>query len=344
MDDSQLSTYEQLAARSPLNSDQHPAFIYVNTIRERGGNSNGVEGALTLATKVLTSGKTKDYLAINWSSMRFQHMMLLRTALQDYLYEKKGKEEMQELSRNTINHAMSIVRGVLKLSWQLGQMTVQDYSLAISVQGVKGSEIPAGRYVTSGEREACVNACARDEKDAGCRDAVIFMFACMLAMRREEIALLKYEWYNPSTSEIKVLGKGNKERMVPVSDNVLVAFNDWISIRGTSDGRLFNPINRGNNIQLRVGMSTTNVFNIIDRRRIEAGVIKFTPHDLRRSLISDLIDAGVDLVIISRLVGHNNVSTTAGYDRRPDARIRSALSNIHMPYTSRIPQGQGRGQ
>jgi len=83
MDNSLLSTYEQLAARTQLAPDQHPAFIYVKTIRDRNGSYKGMEGALTLATKVLTSGKTDDYLAINWSSMRFQHMMLLRTALED---------------------------------------------------------------------------------------------------------------------------------------------------------------------------------------------------------------------------------------------------------------------
>lgn len=121
---------------------------------------------------------------------------------------------------------------------------------------------------------------------------------------------MKYEWYNASTNEIKVLGKGNKERMVPIADNVLVAFNDGITIRGTSCGSLFNPINKVNNLKLRVGISSTSIFNIIDRRRIEAGVSKYTPHDLRRSLISDLIDAGVDLVIISKLVGHNNISAT----------------------------------
>lgn len=125
-----------------------------------------MEGALTLATKVLTSGKTDDYLAINWSSMRFQHMMLLQTPLEVYLYIKKGK------------------------------------------------------------------------------------------------------------NEIKVLGKGNKERMVPIADNVLVAFNDWINIRGKSDGSLFNPINKGDNLKMRVGISSTKIFNIIDRRRIEADVSK----------------------------------------------------------------------
>lgn len=133
-----------------------------------------------MATKVLTSGKTDDYLAINWSSMRFQHMMLLRTALEEYLYIKKGKREPQELGRNTINHALSIVRGVLKLSRQLGHMSVQDYSLAVSVQGVKGSEVPAGRYVTPGERGLCNSMCERYEGCwlPGCGDLHVCLFAC----------------------------------------------------------------------------------------------------------------------------------------------------------------------
>ncbi|MBA3075732.1 MAG: site-specific integrase [Anaerolineae bacterium] len=71
---------------------------------------------------------------------------------------------------------------------------------------------------------------------------------------------------------------------------------------------------------------------------------KFTPHDLRRSMIIDLIDVGVDLVNISRLVGHNNINTTAVYDRRLDARIQSTWGNIHIAYLSRFLERQGRGQ
>jgi len=51
----------------------------------------------------------------------------------------------------------------------------------------------------------------------------------------------------------------------------------------------------------------------VQKRHLEVGIVEFTPHDLRRSHISDLLDEGVDLVVIARQVGHSSVQTTAAY-------------------------------
>ncbi len=91
----------------------------------------------------------------------------------------------------------------------------------------------------------------------------------------------------------------------------LVAFNDWITIRVKTSGPLSNSINKGNNM-LRVGITSTGTLIIINRRRKQGGVDKFSPHDLRRSLIGDRIDMDIDLVVISQLVGHSSINATVG--------------------------------
>ena len=83
-------------------------------------------------------------------------------------------------------------------------------------------------------------------------------------------------------------------------------------------------------------LSDQAIYTILQKRGEEAGLSVFAPHDMRRTFAGDLMDAGVDLVTVQKLMGHSDANTTAGYDRRGEVAKRQAVKKIHVPYKRRF--------
>ncbi len=181
---------------------------------------------------------------------------------------------------------------------------------------------------------ALLDVCTTDTTAAGARDAALLSVLYAAGLRREEVVGLDYLDYEHLTGRLIIRGKGSKERTVYVSGGASTALAAWLAIRGETTGPLFWPVNKGGHITPR-RMTAQAVYNLLRKRATEAGVRSFSPHDLRRTFVGDLLDAGADIATVARLAGHANIQTTARYDRRPEEAKRRAAGLLHVPYRAR---------
>jgi site-specific recombinase XerD len=80
-------------------------------------------------------------------------------------------------------------------------------------------------------------------------------------------------------------------------------------------------------------LSDQTIYHLIDKRALQAGLVKkATPHDMRRTFVSDLLDVGVDLATVSKMAGHEDTNTTKRYDRRSSRVMQEAVEKLDIPY------------
>jgi len=171
-------------------------------------------------------------------------------------------------------------------------------------------------------------------KSTGLRDAAIIALLWAAGLRRNEIIKLRQTDLNLSTGELQILhGKGNKERIAYVTDTALGRVVKWIEHKNhyTKSEALFVSVDQQGIPTENEIQSGQTIYDILTRRGKQAGLDSFSPHDFRRTTISDLLNAGVDVVTVSKIVGHADTGTTAKYDRRDDRAKLDAAMKRNLP-------------
>lgn len=305
-----------VTAQSTRALDRNPAAVYLAGL---GASSRRTMRQALDSVAVIVSGGKVDALGLDWAAMRFQHTAAIRSKL------------VETYKPATVNKSLSALRGCLKAAWRLGLMDSESYHRARDIEAVKGKTLPAGRSITPGELAALMGVCQDDAGSAGARDAAIIALLYSCGLRRAELVGLDVADFDAEAGTLTVKGKGNRERLSHVVNGAKAALLDWLTVRGDGPGPLFWPIRKGG--WLRPGRLTTQaIYHLLGKRAGQAGVSSLSPHDFRRSFISDLLDAGADLATVQKLAGHASPTTTVRYDRRPEAAKRKAAQLLHVPY------------
>lgn len=83
---------------------------------------------------------------------------------------------------------------------------------------------------------------------------------------------------------------------------------------------------------MRVRAEHNAAHKLLAKRATAAGIADMSDHDLRRTFVSDQLDAGADIATVAKLAGHSSVTTTQRYDRRSDRAAENAAAFINVPY------------
>ncbi|TBW23024.1 tyrosine recombinase XerC [Arcanobacterium bovis] len=157
------------------------------------------------------------------------------------------------------------------------------------------------------------------------RDWAIFEVIYAAGMRISEcVGLDRADLLDNGT--IRVLGKGNKERMVPIGAPAWAALQRWLEARsrlmGWQDQAVFIG-KRGHRIDQRV------VRQRLCQLADEAQIPEISPHDLRHCAATHLLDGGSDLRIVQEILGHSSLATTQRYTHVSNDRLRAAFGMAH---------------
>ncbi|RME56929.1 MAG: integrase [Deltaproteobacteria bacterium] len=296
--------------------DRHPAAVYLARVSR--GSRRTLRQALETIACLLTGGRV-DAEGLDWAAIRYPHVVALRALL------------AERYAPATANKILSALRGVLRECWRLGYLPAEVFHQAIDVPPVKGKRRLRGRALENDEFAALFSVCAEDRTPAGCRDGALLAVLYTTGIRRREAVMLDLGDYDPARRELAIRrGKGGGDRVAYVSRGCARLLDPWVEMRGEAPGALFLPITRGGRIVLR-RMTDQAVMHIVRKRADQAGIAPFSPHDLRRSFISHLLDAGVDIATVQQLAGHAQVQTTARYDRRGEEVKRQGIERLHLP-------------
>lgn len=281
-----------------------------------------MKAALEKVADLLSAG-AMDALAFPWATLRYQHTQAVYTQL------------LERYAPNTANKMMAAVCRVLAEAWKLGLMSAEDYHRAVAIQRQTGERLPRGRALSVGEVQALLGVCCQDISPKSNRDAALVAVLYGAGLRRSEVVALDLADWNAVECCLTVRsGKGDKDRTTYLDEGAAAALLDWLAWRGGEPGPLFLPLRRGGRIE-RQRLSDQTVLDVLRQRGQQAGVAAFSPHDFRRTFISNLLDAGADISTTQKLAGHASPVTTTRYDRRGEAAKRKAVNLLHTPYSYR---------
>ncbi len=298
-------------------------FLEIYLVKERDGSSHtrkSYQEALSMFRKYLSNEKQCSIKTFRFSDCTYDFVLDYR----NWLYDTKN------YSAATANHRLAVLKSYIQYA-AARDLTIQQ--IAFGVEEVPFLRNPKKiRPILNKEQLSKLFILPRNTH-LGRRDTLILALLFDTAIRVEELVKLKKGNVILFVTEPYILieGKGNKERTIALNSKTVALLKDYMEEfheDGSSDGPLFYTVIKGE----KGRMSTRNVERLVKKyadmlRNQATGVPESVyPHMLRRTRASGLYRDGVDISLISKVLGHSSIETTKDYYAIPSLeQKRSAM-------------------
>lgn len=223
-------------------------------------------------------------------------------------------------ARNTILRKIASLRSLAHFLLEQGQIKQNPFKLLPSPKREK--LLP--KFLTVQETDRLLDTAAEKGRYAA-RNKALFELIYSSGLRRSEVTGLKIADVDFFNGVVKVLGKGNKERFVPVTDRALKAIKDYLATRQNPQAQDALFLNKNGTPLTGDGLAY-----IFKNLAIQSGVArKVSPHSLRHSFATHLLNNGCDLRSLQEMLGHKSLAATQVYTHVSLEKLKSVYQHAH---------------
>lgn len=237
-------------------------------------------------------------------------------------------------ARSTVNRRLSSLRGFFRWMVIAGYAESNPVDVIPSVRASKRlpHRIPAADMARILSVHGSIDASGhtRQQTASQLRDQAILEFLYACGARISEASNLKVEDVDFDQMQVRMVGKGDKERIVPLHELSLTSLRAYLDfgrpdlLKGKPDSGYVFLSTRGNR------MGTDAMRKMFSKTLLEAGVgAHYTPHDMRHTFATDVLEGGADLRSVQEMLGHASLSTTQIYTHLSVGRLSEVHRSAH---------------
>ena len=296
---------------------------FLQYLRHERGQAEHTQKTYAGLLNKFTTWAIKNSLT-DWKRVELKHLMSFLQHERERNLVNEPKESTKRLSSESVYLEIAALRAFYRFAENeklLPLNVAENLSLPRRWQ-----RLPKG--LTNAEIDQLLKPEPNETKHTLC-DQAILELAYASGLRLSELRNLRLEQLHLEAGFINVIGKGNKERVAPVGRQAVEALNHYLE---SGRPKLVSPKSPANVFLTRRGTSFASVTmwkRIKDRVKRAGAARNITPHMLRHSFATHLLEHGADLRVIQELLGHASIGTTEVYTHVTGQRLRDVHRKFH---------------